>query len=173
MGLIDWTNADQVREYNKKKNKEYRAQNVTSIREGKKKWNAANREKINKSDRERWKKRELAEIERRNITRSQWKQDNYERTLELGRNGYKRRRAFLDALKLEAGCIDCGYNEYPCALDFDHRDPSDKTFNVGHGFGYNLDFLLEEIAKCDVRCSNCHRVKTWKNNPRKRDADGG
>jgi hypothetical protein len=58
-------------------------------------------------------------------------------------------------------CVDCGESRIPC-LDFDHRDPSEKSFNLG-GLGTavnGLDRVKAEIVKCDVRCSNCHRVRT-------------
>lgn len=27
---------------------------------------------------------------------------------------------------------------------------------------YKLEKLKEEIAKCEIVCANCHRVRTWK-----------
>lgn len=62
-------------------------------------------------------------------------------------------------LKLEAGCHDCGYNEYPEALDFDHVR-GDKEFNIGSGNTYTIERLLAEIEKCEVVCANCHRLRT-------------
>lgn len=59
-------------------------------------------------------------------------------------------------------CMDCGI-EYPYyVMDFDHRDPSTKIDNVGSLIQNNSKRkLLEEIAKCDVVCSNCHRERTY------------
>jgi formate-dependent nitrite reductase cytochrome c552 subunit len=47
-------------------------------------------------------------------------------------------------------------------MDFDHRDPSEKRFRVTAGCVMLLprDRLLAEIAKCDVVCANCHRMRT-------------
>jgi hypothetical protein len=59
-------------------------------------------------------------------------------------------------------CMDCGV-EYPYyVMDFDHRDPKEKRYTVGMmvGQGQPLDQLRQEIAKCDVVCSNCHRIRT-------------
>lgn len=71
-----------------------------------------------------------------------------------------RNKAILEAIKLERGCIDCGYNEHAVALDFDHRDPSMKRMNVSRFTrSGTITQLLAEIAKCDVRCANCHRWK--------------
>ena len=59
-------------------------------------------------------------------------------------------------------CMDCK-NKYPShVMDLDHRDPSDKLFTISEqkcrSMGMNR--LLAEIAKCDVVCSNCHRMRT-------------
>ena len=72
------------------------------------------------------------------------------------------RRAWLDALKLERGCADCGYREHPRALDWDHIG-SDKVADVGR-LAHNrisMKRLLAEIAKCEVVCANCHRIRTY------------
>jgi hypothetical protein len=46
-------------------------------------------------------------------------------------------------------------------LEFDHRDPSPKRIAVSSLLRYSSWSLIEaEIAKCDVRCANCHRRKT-------------
>lgn len=56
--------------------------------------------------------------------------------------------------------MDCGYNEHPAALDFDHIG-DDKLFDVSKTMGRSLEAIQAEIAKCVVRCSNCHRIKTF------------
>lgn len=58
-------------------------------------------------------------------------------------------------------CSDCG-KEYPWyVMDFDHVR-GEKLRNVGSSrhMGYNK--LKAEIEKCDVVCSNCHRLRTYK-----------
>lgn len=58
-------------------------------------------------------------------------------------------------------CVDCGESD-PIVLEFDHvrgvkiGNISEMTRDSG------TETLLEEIAKCDVRCANCHRRKTAK-----------
>ena len=66
----------------------------------------------------------------------------------------------IAAVKLESGCVDCGYRLHVAALDFDHLPGTDKKFCVGQGMGYRWESVLEEIAKCEVVCANCHRVRT-------------
>lgn len=59
-------------------------------------------------------------------------------------------------------CADCGERYPHFVMDFDHRDPSTKVFTIGaqKSRSMSLDKLLEEIAKCDVVCANCHRYRT-------------
>jgi hypothetical protein len=93
---------------------------------------------------------------------------NYKQThKELYRAIRRRRRENLkDHVRKakEKPCADCG-NSYPYyVMDFDHRPGTNKSFEIS-------DFLASvvvstygrvdaEIAKCDVVCSNCHRIRT-------------
>lgn len=71
-----------------------------------------------------------------------------------------RRRAIVNRYKVMKGCIDCGYNRHPHALDFDHL--SDKEFLISRALGSMASWtrIKNEIRKCEVRCANCHRIKT-------------
>lgn len=75
---------------------------------------------------------------------------------------YDLRLALMQQIKLEKGCIDCGYNKHACALDFDHRPGTDKKYTPAHMPKYKLSIekIMAELEKCDVRCANCHRVMT-------------
>jgi hypothetical protein len=70
----------------------------------------------------------------------------------------------IDAIaeyKLARGCVDCGYNKHPNALEFDHLPGAVKSFNIGEKVGsYSLSRIMEEIAKCEVVCANCHAIRT-------------
>jgi hypothetical protein len=61
--------------------------------------------------------------------------------------------------KVAQGCVDCGYNAHPAALDIDHMDG--KTANVSSL--KSIRAVEEEIErhKCVVRCANCHRIKSF------------
>jgi hypothetical protein len=57
-------------------------------------------------------------------------------------------------------CVDCGESN-PIVLEFDHIS-GQKRKAVGDlaRQGYSIAAIEEEIAKCVVRCANCHRIKT-------------
>jgi hypothetical protein len=59
-------------------------------------------------------------------------------------------------------CLDCG-NDDVRVLEFDHKEGLDKRGNVGNMLHrYSWKTVLKEIEKCDIRCANCHRIKTVK-----------
>jgi hypothetical protein len=66
-------------------------------------------------------------------------------------------------IKLERGCIDCGYSGEAVALQFDHIS-DDKKMNVSDMIrsDYSWSSVMKEIDKCEVRCANCHAVMTAK-----------
>ena len=70
-----------------------------------------------------------------------------------------KRREFLDSLK-STPCTDCGIKYPPYVMDFDHLPGTEKKFHIGQRLNRPLDEVLEEIEKCEVVCSNCHRIRT-------------
>jgi hypothetical protein len=69
--------------------------------------------------------------------------------------------AFIAEYKVSRGCADCGYNAHPAALDFDHLPGADKVRGLSRMVTCGRDRLMAEIAKCEVVCANCHRVRTY------------
>ena len=65
--------------------------------------------------------------------------------------------ALLRDIKMKSGCVICGYKEHWAALDFHHRDPTTKLFNISSKSTIKKTVLMEEISKCSVVCANCHR----------------
>lgn len=70
-------------------------------------------------------------------------------------------KAFLAEYFRDHPCVDCGMADLR-VLDFDHRPGSGKRKDVMRmvNEGFSLRVLIEEIAKCDVRCRNCHAIAT-------------
>lgn len=64
----------------------------------------------------------------------------------------------LRRIKLATGCKLCGYKGHHATLEFHHRNPKLKRFGLGELAGYSWRLVSEELLKCDILCSNCHRV---------------
>ena len=69
------------------------------------------------------------------------------------------RRERLARIKAATGCERCGISDSR-VLQFDHKDPYSKSFNVSQGLCKGWDVLLAEIEKCRVLCANCHIIHT-------------
>jgi 5-methylcytosine-specific restriction endonuclease McrA len=57
-------------------------------------------------------------------------------------------------------CVDCGETD-PVILEFDHVVGKDFNLSDAARKGVSMKRLKAEIAKCEVRCANCHRRKTY------------
>jgi len=82
-----------------------------------------------------------------------------------GRTERDRQRQIINMIKLNRGCAICGYNDIARALDFHHIDPKTKVKGIAQMLmgTETITEILQEIEKCEVLCSNCHRVisKKW------------
>ena len=80
---------------------------------------------------------------------------------KTAQNRHRKHQKWMDEQKaLRGGCVDCGYNAHPAALDWDHLPGSKKLFSIGQEKYRPIPQLLEEIAKCELVCANCHRIRT-------------
>lgn len=96
-----------------------------------------------------------------NNRKEKLKRENEKNKLRQVKNMDKCRR-YVAALLHKSKCVDCGINN-PIVLDFDHKDPSEKIQTVSlliRAGRYGA--MLKEIAKCEIVCSNCHRLRTAK-----------
>lgn len=106
--------------------------------------------------------------EKRKQTVRKWVNKNTDRMREHWRKYNKNNSDKLYALMIslkQNPCMDCG-NSFPhYVMDFDHRDPATKHHCVSRVNKFRTEKkLLEEIAKCDLVCSNCHRIRTYTRN---------
>lgn len=139
---------------------EYRTKNSEKKKEYDRIYREKNREKINARSREygRLHKEEVA-------TRSKkWFEDNPERA-KANRQEYqlRRKQIKLDKIIAEGGCCICGikYDGSNAAIfDLHHLDPQNKVIEVGRCRG--IKQATEELKKCSVVCSNCHRMLHFK-----------
>lgn len=75
---------------------------------------------------------------------------------ETRTNKKKANKCLVDRYKRMCKCKHCGEAD-PIVLDLHHIDPKGKDANPSTLLGGSLDILREEIRKCMVLCSNCHR----------------
>lgn len=74
-------------------------------------------------------------------------------------------RDYIRELKDNKACMDCKISYPHYVLDYDHRPGENKLYNVSNiasRINWNKDKIDQEIAKCDLVCANCHRIRTWK-----------
>jgi len=70
------------------------------------------------------------------------------------------RRADVLRYLADHPCVDCGEADVP-VLEFDHvRDVKRAAISAMVRDLRPIDEIWTEVAKCDVRCANCHRRKT-------------
>lgn len=71
-----------------------------------------------------------------------------------------RNRQLISRWFVGKSCVDCG-NHNPLVLEFDHvRGKKAYDISTMLRAGFAWERVLEEIAKCEIRCANCHRIKT-------------
>ena len=82
--------------------------------------------------------------------------DRYEKEKDLAK------REYIRNLKMTNGCMDCGYNLHPEALEFDHTE-NNKIHSVADLISRHskMEAIIDEIAKCEIVCANCHRIRTF------------
>ncbi len=63
------------------------------------------------------------------------------------------------AIEISGGkCNHCGYNKHHEVLEFHHIDPKTKSFELSQKhMGKKWETIENEINKCILLCSNCHK----------------
>lgn len=73
----------------------------------------------------------------------------------------RRKRIKEQAIKHLGGkCVDCGIVDEPCVYDFHHLNPTQKDFSLGANTKA-FDSIIDELEKCVLLCSNCHRKRHY------------
>jgi hypothetical protein len=67
---------------------------------------------------------------------------------------------YLIDYKESLPCVDCGGRFPHYVMDFDHI-AKDKIACVSRMKSRSLKIIINEIDKCELICSNCHRARTW------------
>lgn len=110
------------------------------------------------ADRERWRRNAARRYaEKNDVIRPRNRVATKKRVTENRRK--------VQAYKAACGCADCGWGPsdprfHPSALDFDHRPDEVKRYTIAAMMSMSWAAIAEEIAKCDVVCARCHRLRT-------------
>ena len=88
----------------------------------------------------------------------EWYERNREKKIAQKNERKEGVRVWLQGYKATLVCQTCG-EDHPATFDFHHRDPLTKNYTISSmpGRGHRPERILEEIVKCDILCSNCHR----------------
>lgn len=95
---------------------------------------------------------------------------NKKEIIASGKIRKKARKADWQAFKATLSCVTCG-EDHPATFDFHHieRHPDNrKVYKLLQQ--NNIGAAFEEIKKCMVLCSNCHRKVHWQENQEKNPA---
>ena len=92
---------------------------------------------------------------------SDYLKEHYKNNKGMYKNNRKIRKSrtrlwYID-FKNDLQCERCSETHIAC-LEFHHKD-DDKLFNISTsaGQGFSKKKILEEMEKCNILCSNCHR----------------
>jgi len=78
----------------------------------------------------------------------------------------RRYRIKLAAIALLGGkCARCGFDGSQVAFDFHHIGKGNKDFSIAAAGTIAWDRLRVELEKCELLCSNCHRIEHSDDNP--------
>lgn len=70
---------------------------------------------------------------------------------------FRYRKKQLACELLGGKCQICGYDKSFQVLDFHHKDPNEKDFNISAKPSWGFERIKPEILKCALLCANCHR----------------
>ncbi len=80
--------------------------------------------------------------------------------MEKVKRSRRKKKEWMDGLK-NRPCEDCDKSFPPYVMDWDHVR-GEKKFVLSATLANNIsrERILAEIAKCDLVCANCHRIRT-------------
>lgn len=72
-------------------------------------------------------------------------------------------RKYVRSIKVLNPCADCGMHYHFAAMDFDHvRGEKKADISTLVTRGARIVRIKAEIDLCELVCSNCHRIRTFK-----------
>jgi 5-methylcytosine-specific restriction endonuclease McrA len=79
--------------------------------------------------------------------------------MRLSKKQYREMTKSWAIAYLGGKCVSCGDTE---DLEFDHIDPTTKSFSIGWSLNRTKKYLEPELKKCQLLCAMCHAIKTSK-----------
>jgi hypothetical protein len=101
--------------------------------------------------------------EKQKAAQKAWYEKNKEISYIRSQKSRNLKRETIRKIKESSPCKDCSVSYPYYVMHFDHLDSSDKINKVSsivQNFG--IKHALKEIEKCELVCSNCYSIRTWK-----------
>ncbi len=99
--------------------------------------------------------------EKQKAAQHRYYQENKDKYRESSRKKNNLIRRKIIEIKESTPCTDCKIQYPHYVMDFDHIK-GEKRFNIGgNKRSLTMKTFLEEIAKCEIVCANCHRHRTF------------
>lgn len=92
------------------------------------------------------------------IYRKKHYQENRQKYIDKARRNSKTYAEEFYQWLSDKSCFDCGNSDIR-VLEFDHLENKEFALSAKIG-GRKLESLMDEINKCDIVCSNCHKIRT-------------
>jgi hypothetical protein len=73
----------------------------------------------------------------------------------------ERNRDYVRNIKESNPCTDCKEQYHYSQMDFDHLDNKQHSIARLANSEASIKTIKREIEKCELVCSNCHRLRTW------------
>ena len=90
-----------------------------------------------------------------------WESEEYRKRKYISSKKRYRKTKQKAVEYLGGRCNRCGYDKCVEALEFHHKDPSTKDYDLSKGRGIDtrksFETLKTELDKCVLLCANCHR----------------
>ena len=101
------------------------------------------------------------DIEKVRAASRKWYYNNKQQAISNTRRRIKDLKFWWQDYKSDLTCSKCPEN-HPACIEFHHRS-NNKEMSLSNAIknGWSKDKILEEVAKCDVLCANCHRKEHW------------
>ena len=81
--------------------------------------------------------------------------------LKKNKRYIQRKREWWNDYKLNLKCNKCSEDHISC-LEFHHKNPELKEANISSVIlTWSKERLMNEVKKCEVLCSNCHRKEHY------------